>query len=492
MENVVVWGFAVYYWLHIPFLKELKARENVKIHFICSSPQSVEYWRGLDREGVIDTYVTINHFFNEYDRCQEAAQDIYDKARYYEDRYNVYAVDALQTDRHLGRGFSAAGTGHPRSHLSDKASYIKSVNIFNKIFKFWEDYLDKTKPDLVIGLQVGIIGKIFMAVARHRSIPVRIFNGAKYRSRHYWVVDEYYSSPEVKKNFADIKNIDEFVDEEDLNGPIEESYIKGVYQRFLKKSSKVTLLKEIILQIRSYLYKRYKKVVSMGGYRLSENIKYLYRAHKGSKVMKNLKTASLDELSDKPYIFYPLHTEPEMAVGTFSPEFNEQLAAIEFMAKNLPAGALLAVKEHLLAIGRRPGDFYKTIQDIPNVVMVSPLENALRIAKSSRGVAVITSTLGVEAAISGIPVISFGAHNVFNFLPHVHVVSSWRELRPLLHRLCAGDGRAEAKNRRTQEGLRFLAAIKASSVDFDQKEIGSKEREADILYPSLIESLHKR
>ena len=487
-ENIVVWGFAVYYWLHLPFLKELKSRRNARIHFICSSPDSVNYWRALDQDGIIDSYATTGHLFDEYDKCDTPAEDIYKEARGFEEKYGIYAVDILQTDRHLGRGFSAAGTGHPRSRLSDKAEYVRSINILNRIFRFWEEYFDKINPELVIGLQANIIGKPFMAIARHRGVPVRVFKPAKYRSRHYWVVDEHYYSPDIEKNFTAISDVSDLIGEDDTEGQIREAHVTGVYAKFLKRSSKKALLKDITGQIKAHLYKKYKGITGMGGYRLSENIRYILRTHRYLRSMHSFKTVTLDELRGKRYILYPLHTEPEMALGTFSPEFNEQLAAIEFIAKNLPAGALLVVKEHLLAIGRRPKDFYSTILEIPNCVMVSPRLNALNVAEGSCGVAVITSTAGAEAAIKGIPVISFGAHNIINFLPHVHSVSSWMELRPLLHKLCGEEDPSE-KSRRLEDGLRYLAAVKASSVEFDRKKLYSKEEEAKVLCSSLIESL---
>ena len=129
MKSIVVWGLGLYKWLEMPFLNELKSKEGAKIHFICSTPQSVKHWKDKDRGGIIDSFITTNHFFYEYDNCTVSLEEACRKARYYEDKYNTFVVDALKTDRHLGRGFSSGGIGHPKSELSDKASYLKSVNM---------------------------------------------------------------------------------------------------------------------------------------------------------------------------------------------------------------------------------------------------------------------------------------------------------------------------------------------------------------------------
>jgi hypothetical protein len=232
----------------------------------------------------------------------------------------------------------------------------------------------------------------------------------------------------------------------------------------------------------------------MGNYKLSENIKFLFKWNKKIRDSYKLKTTDTKELPKIDYVFYPLHTEPETAMGLLSPEFNEQMAVVELVAKNLPAGIWLVVKEHLGAVSRRPSDFHTTLLEIPNLKMVAPYEYAVTVAKDARCVLTISSTVGVEAAILGIPVIAFGIHNNFNFLPHVYLIESWKQLRPLLNKICSEDTQ-EAKDRRKADGLKYLAALKISSIDLSFSNYGSlnrapaTEKELEVLYTSLIKSL---
>lgn len=206
------------------------------------------------------------------------------------------------------------------------------------------------------------------------------------------------------------------------------------YDSCLSLRSRPVIIKRILLQ--TYWYFKKRNTGRMGKYHLTEDIKYLIRIHWR---LRNLhKTMPLTNIKGD-FVLFPLHMEPELALGTFSPEFNDQRALILMVAKNLPAGVRLVVKEHIYAMGSRPGYFYKEIGAIPNVLFISPLVNALEIAKKSKAVVVITGTIGTESAMAGVPIISFGLHNKFNFLPNVHVVKSWLELRPLLLKLVKGD-----------------------------------------------------
>ena len=56
---------------------------------------------------------------------------------------------------------------------------------------------------------------------------------------------------------------------------------------------------------------------------------------------------SLEDLEGKRFIFFPLSTEPE-SLQTLSPEYFYQLAFITSIARDLPVGVYLVVKEHSL------------------------------------------------------------------------------------------------------------------------------------------------
>lgn len=494
MKNIVIWAQPYFSWLWIPLAAEFVKRDGARAHFICSNDHSVSYWKKRGAENVVSSFTTLNGFFFEYDKCADLPENIYAKARLYETKYNTFVVDALQGDRHLGRGFSAAGIPHI-SKLSQKAEYVKSVNLFNMAIDFWEDYFDRIKPDLIIGVFSGVIGKTCAVVAKHKGIRVRVLMSSRYQSYFCWGVDEYFSCPSIERNFKTMTNYGEFASEEEVDGLKRLPYTDFYYKKYQKIVSMTTFVKSMWKQISRLIYRKYHNVVTIGNYSTIDKIKVVNRQREAIKHIDRLHTIKPNELAGKRYVFYPLHAEPETSLGLLSPEFNEQLAIIELVAKNLPAGVLLVLKEHLAAVGMRPRDFYSTIKAIPNVVMVSPLEYAIEIARNSKAVIVINSTVGAEAAICGIPVVSFGLHNPYNMLPHTYVVKSWTELRPLLLRLSYAEDTPENINRRKEDGRRYLAAVKASSFNLEWTDYiatGKKdatEKETAIFYESLIKSL---
>ena len=143
---------------------------------------------------------------------------------------------------------------------------------------------------------------------------------------------------------------------------------------------------------------------------------------------------------------------------------------IDLIAKHLPADTRLVVKEHITGFAGRPRGFHSWIKNIPNVVFASQHLSSIPIIAQCQAAVVLTSTVGIEAAAMGIPVLSFGRHNAYNFLPHVYCVDSLKELPALIQRVCQTPS-AQELERRQQDGARYLAALKACSVDFGQENL---------------------
>ena len=90
---------------------------------------------------------------------------------------------------------------------------------------------------------------------------------------------------------------------------------------------------------------------------------------------------------------------------------------------------MLVVKEHVIAFGRRPKDFYDQINDLGNVVFADPIELGLDYVKKCNAVACITGTSAYEALVMGKAVITFSKNNTWNFLNHVYYVDNFQSLR---------------------------------------------------------------
>ena len=110
----------------------------------------------------------------------------------------------------------------------------------------------------------------------------------------------------------------------------------------------------------------------------------------------------------RPFAFFPLHFEPEVALQVFGRPFQNQIEVVRNLALSLPAGMLVLVKEHPRALGFRPYGYYRKLLEIPNVRLVDHRLPTHRVIRNADLVAVISGSTGFEAAVLGKPVITFG------------------------------------------------------------------------------------
>lgn len=137
--------------------------------------------------------------------------------------------------------------------------------------------------------------------------------------------------------------------------------------------------------------------------------------------------ADLTSVFEKPvagekYVIYPIHFQPEASTLVQAPMYLDQVALVQDIARSLPIGHRLYVKEHVSNRGRRPIAFYNAIRAIPAVRLLSPDEDTWSLVRGADAIAVITGTMGWEGLLFDKPVVTFG--NVFyNVLPQVHRAS---------------------------------------------------------------------
>lgn len=111
---------------------------------------------------------------------------------------------------------------------------------------------------------------------------------------------------------------------------------------------------------------------------------------------------------EEPFVYLPLQYTPEISTLTHGLRWEDQANLVSNLAKYLPAGLRLYVKDHTSMLGRRSGAFYRQLRKHYNVTLVSPFVSTFELICKSRAVATITSTAGWEAFVLGKPVLVFG------------------------------------------------------------------------------------
>ncbi|MBV9302343.1 MAG: hypothetical protein JOY62_17920 [Acidobacteriaceae bacterium] len=107
-------------------------------------------------------------------------------------------------------------------------------------------------------------------------------------------------------------------------------------------------------------------------------------------------------------VYFPLHVQPEFTPDIRAPFCSNQLALIENIARSIPAGYRLVVKDHPAMRGRRTLPYYRELKKLPNVQLLSPGFDSHVIIQNSDAIFTIVGTTAFEAILYEKPAIAFG------------------------------------------------------------------------------------
>jgi hypothetical protein len=111
---------------------------------------------------------------------------------------------------------------------------------------------------------------------------------------------------------------------------------------------------------------------------------------------------------ERPFVYFPLHVTDDYKIKRVIPHCVDQAALIEQIADYLPQGHDVVIKEHPLSIGRNSIGLIHRLTRRPNIRLVEPRTSSHDLIRRSRAVAVISSTVGLEALLHGKPVLTLG------------------------------------------------------------------------------------
>jgi hypothetical protein len=115
-----------------------------------------------------------------------------------------------------------------------------------------------------------------------------------------------------------------------------------------------------------------------------------------------------EPLSGKPYVYFPLHVVDDYKIKRVIPHCYDQASIIEQVADALPHGHELVLKEHPMSIGRNRLKLLRRVARIPNARLVAPHTSSHELIRGADAVAVISSTVGLEALLYDKPVLTLG------------------------------------------------------------------------------------
>ncbi|MFA6039764.1 MAG: hypothetical protein WC698_05900 [Candidatus Peribacteraceae bacterium] len=193
----------------------------------------------------------------------------------------------------------------------------------------------------------------------------------------------------------------------------------------------------------------------------------------------------------KPYIYFPLHQQPEATTCPMGGVFVDQELAVQLLASHLPPGIRLYVKEHP-AQGEmcRSSAFYRSLQEIPSVTLVPRSQDTFGLMKNAVAVATITGTAAYEGLFRGTPALVFG-HRFIQYAPGMQRIHTSEDCARAVRCILEGREKPSLHDMRL-----FLKAVEDCSLPYvggppSPHESRSFEEKADIMGDKIAEKVRQ-
>jgi len=354
-------------------------------------------------------------------------EEVLERARAIEARYNLRISFFLSRDRGLGKGYIFNADRHPdvgASWWSHERKLLAAV----KRFALAESVLIDHGLDVLLCLRRKAE---FSAVAEAIGIDYYSIATVKLGSRVLISDDEYMTSgrylDRLRSLLNDQQNMSDVADpyEQERGSQVAHASLSYTWSR---------VVKDVGLELFGGVKRVIRQTGTPDGYRLLGWLPYLVRRKLAyDYFIRHGQTPK--QLSGYRLIYFPLHLEPEIALLDLSPEFNNSAEIIAWVSKSLPVDALLVVKEQPFAFGMRSKTYYDMLRRIGNVVFACPKIKSWDWIEASALVVGITGTSAIEAVAMGRPVLSFGAHQIVNLLPSVRFADSFSSTQAAVEEL---------------------------------------------------------
>lgn len=171
------------------------------------------------------------------------------------------------------------------------------------------------------------------------------------------------------------------------------------------------------------------------------------------------------------FLFFPLHAPLDTQILYRGEPYIQQEALVKHIARNLPYGYKLYVKEHPNATGHYSTSSLLKISKEKDVKLIPPHINTHQIIKEASVILTINSTTGLEGVMHNCPVVTFGKP----FYSGCESVTSVRDTFDTHSRI----NYALNLEVNTQENINFLTKMREATykTDFFSDDYSSKKSE---------------
>lgn len=383
----------------------------------------VSFARHFKNSRIVKNFPHEIDYIKEWKVTDKALSEGYDKneLRTFENALAPASVwNAILADRRLIYGRRSKYTQDYRVHYTDEQLWA----IAYQFIVAFEALLDRIQPDVIIGFTPVTFGEMLgLEIAQSRGIPVLHLHSSRiqnYFSLHdvvYGTSSHFHALMQKKDYKEETKALtNEVIEEATKNGLLYEgvdiAISKGRPLNLLR--SLKPLAASLYIELKRFIDPELRRDRHDPGALMPWFYQYWHqplreriikmRLSRSKRVVTAKDLQSLGE-----YCFYPLHSEPEVALQVLGrPYHKNQIELMRNLAASLPAGMKLLVKEHPRSMGLRPYSYYKAMFEIPNLVLVDAHSPSQPVVQHSKMVAVISGTIGFEAIMMQKPVMLLG------------------------------------------------------------------------------------
>lgn len=294
------------------------------------------------------------------------------------------------------------------SFIYDQKNIHDYLNLFNRSVNFIYRLLIEKEIDLVIFNVAPHLGGDFILylLAQQMNIKTLLMEQSMFPNKffHFFKLEDY-GNFETSKKQSDYSKVEiEKKSSKDL------WYMDEIYQKN-KKTFKNAL--------RGKLRDEYRLFIESINHRGWEQSLYRYALRKRYK-KNSTEITERDIDLEQPYVYFPLHLQPEQTTSLWGGKYVDQLLALERLSQKLPEGWFIYVKENPVQNFYMRGEFFfERLKAIPGVKVVPKSMDTYALLSKSKFAATITGTVGWEAITGGKNVLVFGWGVWYKSLPGV-------------------------------------------------------------------------
>ena len=135
------------------------------------------------------------------------------------------------------------------------------------------------------------------------------------------------------------------------------------------------------------------------------------------------------------FVFFPLQHFPESQLGLLNTVHDHVLNTIRNIAKFLPNGLTLVVKDHPWSYGKRSESFLNKIKNTLNVKLIAPTTSNNLVYEKMDYLISLSGTVIFEAALINKPAIILGDLEMMLDLPNIFKLQNLNEIGELIKKI---------------------------------------------------------